>query len=174
MDFWKVESCGKLDSFWSYQQADVRNPTLCKNVVISNHSPRDELPIRQGCASQKGIQDFTMKYATWFLMVGIAECFSNSPTIGLGQASFGISTRSVHSSTHKNRLTFLTTTTPSSSSIQSEMDDSSNDGKITQMKKALTWEFLQIGGPAVIQLAAEPLAALVDTAYLGRLGPEVL
>lgn len=28
--------------------------------------------------------------------------------------------------------------------------------------------------PALIQLAAEPLAALVDTAYLGRLAPEVL
>jgi len=28
--------------------------------------------------------------------------------------------------------------------------------------------------PAFIQLAAEPLAGLVDTAYLGRLGPEVL
>jgi len=31
-----------------------------------------------------------------------------------------------------------------------------------------------IGCPALIQLAAEPLASLVDTAYLGRLGPEVL
>lgn len=42
------------------------------------------------------------------------------------------------------------------------------------MKKKLTLEFLQIGVPALIQLAAEPLAALVDTAYLGRLGPDVL
>lgn len=41
-------------------------------------------------------------------------------------------------------------------------------------KRKLTREFLRIGGPALIQLAAEPLAALVDTAYLGRLGPEVL
>ena len=43
-----------------------------------------------------------------------------------------------------------------------------------EMKRNLTREFLSIGVPAFIQLAAEPLAALVDTAYLGRLGPEVL
>jgi putative MATE family efflux protein len=42
------------------------------------------------------------------------------------------------------------------------------------LKRQLTNEFLKIGGPALVQLAAEPLAALVDTAYLGRLGPEVL
>ena len=33
---------------------------------------------------------------------------------------------------------------------------------------------MSIGAPAFVQLAAEPLASLVDTAYLGRLGPEVL
>ena len=40
--------------------------------------------------------------------------------------------------------------------------------------KKLTREFFSIGIPAFVQLAAEPLASLVDTAYLGRLGPEVL
>jgi putative MATE family efflux protein len=38
----------------------------------------------------------------------------------------------------------------------------------------LTRDFLTIGIPTLIQLTAEPLAGLVDTAYLGRLGPEVL
>ena len=38
----------------------------------------------------------------------------------------------------------------------------------------LTKEFFTIALPAFIQLTAEPLASLVDTAYLGRLGPEVL
>jgi len=38
----------------------------------------------------------------------------------------------------------------------------------------LTREFVQIASPALLQLAAEPLAGLVDTAYLGRLGPSVL
>jgi putative MATE family efflux protein len=46
--------------------------------------------------------------------------------------------------------------------------------RIQSLKNKLTRDFVQIGGPALIQLAAEPLAALVDTAYLGRLGPEVL
>ena len=41
-------------------------------------------------------------------------------------------------------------------------------------KNKLNREFVGIAAPALIQLAAEPLAALVDTAYLGRLGPEVL
>jgi putative MATE family efflux protein len=41
-------------------------------------------------------------------------------------------------------------------------------------KRQLTREFFTIALPAFIQLAAEPLAGLVDTAYLGRLGPEVL
>jgi hypothetical protein len=44
----------------------------------------------------------------------------------------------------------------------------------TQKKNKLTREFFTIAIPAFVQLAAEPLAGLVDTAYLGRLGPEVL
>ena len=47
---------------------------------------------------------------------------------------------------------------------------SSNDkgvGNLPKLKKKLTREFFSIGFPAFIQLAAEPLAALVDTAYLG-------
>jgi putative MATE family efflux protein len=47
-------------------------------------------------------------------------------------------------------------------------------GTMASWKRRLTREFVQIGTPALVQLAAEPLAGLVDTAYLGRLGPEVL
>ena len=43
-----------------------------------------------------------------------------------------------------------------------------------RQKRILTKEFFTIALPAFVQLAAEPLAGLVDTAYLGRLGPEVL
>jgi putative MATE family efflux protein len=50
----------------------------------------------------------------------------------------------------------------------------SNEQNLSKIKKKLTLEFFSIGVPAFIQLAAEPLAALVDTAYLGRLGPDVL
>jgi putative MATE family efflux protein len=45
---------------------------------------------------------------------------------------------------------------------------------VAKLKRNLSKEFLAIGVPALVQLAAEPLASLVDTAYLGRLGPEVL
>ncbi|KAG7364417.1 MATE efflux family protein [Nitzschia inconspicua] len=57
--------------------------------------------------------------------------------------------------------------TSSSTSPSEEID-------VSILKRKLTKEFFSIGFPAFIQLAAEPLAALVDTAYLGRLGPEVL
>lgn len=50
----------------------------------------------------------------------------------------------------------------------------SDEEDLKKIKAGLTKEFFSIGVPAFIQLAAEPLAALVDTAYLGRLGPEVL
>ncbi len=40
--------------------------------------------------------------------------------------------------------------------------------------KRLDWEFLRIAAPAFVQFTAEPLAGLVDTAYLGRLGPVAL
>lgn len=44
----------------------------------------------------------------------------------------------------------------------------------TSIRKKLNRSFFEIAIPAFIQLTAEPLASLVDTAYLGRLGPEVL
>ena len=61
-----------------------------------------------------------------------------------------------------------------STSSNSNNDDDINDEEVKQQKKKLTREFFSIALPAFIQLAAEPLAGLVDTAYLGRLGPEVL
>jgi putative MATE family efflux protein len=53
-------------------------------------------------------------------------------------------------------------------------DDEDEEQCIKEVKSKLTNEFFNIGFPAFVQLAAEPLASLVDTAYLGRLGPEVL
>ena len=40
--------------------------------------------------------------------------------------------------------------------------------------KGLNREFLAIALPAVVQFAAEPVARLVDTAYMGRLGATAL
>lgn len=53
-----------------------------------------------------------------------------------------------------------------------DIDDEEED--VPVLKRRLSKEFVTIAGPALVQLAAEPLASLVDTAYLGRLGPEVL
>ena len=52
--------------------------------------------------------------------------------------------------------------------------DTSLDSSPSRYTKELNDELFKIGGPAFIQLTAEPLASLIDTAYLGRLGPSVL
>jgi Na+-driven multidrug efflux pump len=60
--------------------------------------------------------------------------------------------------------------TKTNSNVVSSNDDDDDDkgvGNLPKLKKKLTREFFSIGFPAFIQLAAEPLAALVDTAYLG-------
>lgn len=56
-----------------------------------------------------------------------------------------------------------------SSALWQQSNDQQRDDE-----KRLTSDFVNIAGPALLQLAAEPLASLVDTAYLGRLGPAVL
>jgi putative MATE family efflux protein len=64
-----------------------------------------------------------------------------------------------------------------SSNFNKNSDTANEDSSfefVEKKRKELSKEFLSIGLPALIQLAAEPLASLVDTAYLGRLGPEVL
>jgi len=43
-----------------------------------------------------------------------------------------------------------------------------------KMRKCLDREFVTIAFPAFVQFSAEPLAALVNTMYLGRLGPTAL
>lgn len=53
-------------------------------------------------------------------------------------------------------------------------DEDDTEVLLKNQKRKLTLEFFSIAAPAFVQLAAEPLAGLVDTAYLGRLGPEVL
>lgn len=46
--------------------------------------------------------------------------------------------------------------------------------EVAATKRSIDKEFVRIAAPAFIQFAAEPLARLVDTAYLGRLGPNAL
>jgi len=73
----------------------------------------------------------------------------------------------------RNRHPFGTMLSASAVSSVDPSDDSEEEESKTLNRK-LTKEFFSIGIPAFVQLAAEPLASLVDTAYLGRLGPEVL
>ena len=58
--------------------------------------------------------------------------------------------------------------------IAYEESSSSPKEEWKKLQSKLRVEFFTIALPALIQLAAEPLASIVDTAYLGRLGPEVL
>ena len=62
----------------------------------------------------------------------------------------------------------------SSNDAESAPDEVVDPAEVSTQKRRLTREFFSIAVPAFVQLAAEPLAGLVDTAYLGRLGPEVL
>jgi putative MATE family efflux protein len=80
---------------------------------------------------------------------------------------------------HHHHHHFLHASTASGISMDggSSSSSSSNENVILlskPSKRQLTREFITIGLPALVQLAAEPLAGLVDTMYLGRLGPDVL
>jgi len=69
------------------------------------------------------------------------------------------------------------TNPPPTSPTTTTATTTTRDGVVVPMKRQkriLTREFFTIALPAFVQRAAEPLAGLVDTAYLGRLGPEVL
>lgn len=79
------------------------------------------------------------------------------PKISIGTSHGGRSAKLIMLSSSEN------------SDLEATVEDESH-----KQKKKLTREFFNIAVPAFFQLAAEPLAGLVDTAYLGRLGPEVL
>jgi putative MATE family efflux protein len=74
---------------------------------------------------------------------------------------------------HSNIPSYSLLLSTSSSFVEEEQQEE-EERYLQFSKRQLTRLFFSIGFPALIQLAAEPLAALVDTAYLGRLGPEVL
>ena len=62
-----------------------------------------------------------------------------------------------------SRLWMTTKTSSNTVSSDDDDDDNNNEGddNLPKLKKKLTREFFSIGFPAFIQLAAEPLAALV-------------
>jgi putative MATE family efflux protein len=75
---------------------------------------------------------------------------------------------------HPSQLLLWSTSSSLASNQDDDDADDDDEKQLKYLKRELTRQFFSIGFPAFIQLAAEPLAALVDTAYLGRLGPEVL
>jgi hypothetical protein len=95
--------------------------------------------------------------------VSLASAFQGSPIAGRHLTSYRVQP-TIQTDLRTERLSLWTTS--------KAVEDGDEDMK--SIKAGLTKEFFSIGLPAFVQLAAEPLAALVDTAYLGRLGPEVL
>ena len=65
-------------------------------------------------------------------------------------------------------------TTVGNNQVNDSLSNGDGNNNNNKSKRKLRKDFFSIALPALIQLAAEPLAGLVDTAYLGRLGPEVL
>jgi len=87
------------------------------------------------------------------------------------QTSPQIRINAVH---HNGRKGIQSNALFSSNTATANDDESLIPEQTKDVKKRLSREFFTIAFPALIQLAAEPLAGLVDTAYLGRLGPDVL
>ncbi len=79
-------------------------------------------------------------------------------------------------SSSSRRILLVTTLSSSSSSNHhnNNNEEETESSTVPRQKRQLTREFFSIALPAFLQLSAEPLAGLVDTAYLGRLGPDIL
>ena len=69
------------------------------------------------------------------------------------------------------RSTSATSTSISTSTNKSDSDSDSDSDSSRFLKKKLDIEFARIAIPAFISLVADPLAALVDSMYVGRLAP---
>lgn len=91
---------------------------------------------------------------------------------------FGIAKKGGNANNNRNRgsraALSLSVRGGDAPSSDGDGDGSQDETIISRQRSRLTREFFSIAAPAFVQLAAEPLAGLIDTAYLGRLGPEVL
>lgn len=108
--------------------------------------------------------DIMEKFIFLLASISIASAFQGSPGSRRHVINAHLIGPTIRKSFHRETVPLLTTAT----AVEAGDED------LKAIKAGLTREFFSIGIPAFIQLAAEPLAALVDTAYLGRLGPEVL
>lgn len=109
-------------------------------------------------------------HRTFFISILSMKSLPISIAIVSGVSAFQTARLAVNNPIHHRHV--LIPSTKLWTAATSIQEDDGVDLK--SIKRGLNKEFLKIGAPAFIQLAAEPLAALVDTAYLGRLGPEVL
>ena len=80
---------------------------------------------------------------------------------------FGVSSAFVNPNPTTQRIT--TSNRRQSVPLQTVTNPESSED-LKAVKRKLTTEFFKVGTPAFIQLAAEPLASLIDTVYLGKLG----
>jgi hypothetical protein len=86
----------------------------------------------------------------------------------------------VNSSNRRLSYPSLSISSNANTGIVEEVEDNEESsltlsrGEKLSLRAKLNRNFLTIAAPAFVQLTSEPLASLVDTAYLGRLGPEVL
>jgi len=101
------------------------------------------------------------------------DSFVSQSSLGVPDSNAGISQR-MHFYRQPTRLLINKQRHAILSSTIAGNDSPEERDDVKKIKRNLTKDFLAIGVPAFIQLAAEPLASLVDTAYLGRLGPEIL
>jgi len=103
-----------------------------------------------------------MQLPSLLLLLTLSPFHSDAFSPPVSSVSTGrVNTKSRHETCHSRMK--------AASSMAGEYDD-----EISNTKKRLNKDFLGISAPALIQLAAEPLAGLVDSVWLGRMGPEVL
>ena len=110
-------------------------------------------------------------------IVGVGRGFTVPSSIqntGLKSRSLNVLTRLGNGGSIAKRKRAILRNSPSVSLDTSSSGGGGDGDEIKATKSKLTKDFFSIALPAFIQLAAEPLASLVDTAYLGRMGPEVL
>ena len=121
-----------------------------------------------------------MRYSScviFLAIVGVGRGFTVPSSIqntGLKSRSLNVLTRLGNGGSIAKRKRAILRNSPSVSLDTSSSGGGGDGDEIKATKSKLTKDFFSIALPAFIQLAAEPLASLVDTAYLGRMGPEVL
>ena len=97
-----------------------------------------------------------------------ADALQTAPLVTF-RTSWTLSSRRAPSKVSRHSKLFIAPSDADADAGAEYMDDA-DDVSV----RGVAGQFLKISGPAFCQLTAEPLASLVDTYYLGKLGPAVL